>query len=76
MPLFLSRSLPGADAAVLALATAIGVTAGLAQAIGLLRWPFAVPYLARHPDEPGIGGLPGDPSAAPASASASTSATC
>ena len=48
-----SRSLGGADPAVLALATAIGVSAGLAQAIGLLRWPFAVPYLARHPDEPG-----------------------
>ncbi len=50
----LSRSLPGADADVLALATAIGVAAGIAQAVGLLRWPFAVPYLARHREEPGI----------------------
>jgi hypothetical protein len=39
---------------VLALATAIGVAAGIAQAVGLLRWPFAVPYLARHREEPGI----------------------
>ena len=47
-----SRSLGGADPAVLALATAIGVSAGLAQAIGLLRWPFAVPYLARRAARP------------------------
>ena len=33
---------------VLRLAAAVGVLAGLVQLLGLLRWPFLVPYLARE----------------------------
>jgi len=35
------------NATVLRLAAAVGVLAGLVQLLGLLRWPFLVPYLAR-----------------------------
>ena len=42
---------------VLALATAIGLLTALVQALGLVRWPFAVPHLAC---------LAGDPAATPA----------
>lgn len=35
------------DATVLRLAATVGVLAGLVQLLGLLRWPFLVPYLAR-----------------------------
>jgi hypothetical protein len=53
----LSAILADADPAVLALATAIGLLAALVQFLGLVRWPFAVPQLAR---------LAGDPAATPA----------
>ena len=43
----LSSTLKGATPAVLSLATSIGVTAAIVQFLGLIRWPFAVPYLAR-----------------------------
>jgi hypothetical protein len=41
-----------ADPAVLALATAIGLLAALVQFLGLIRWPFAVPHLARTATAP------------------------
>jgi hypothetical protein len=53
----LSATLADADPTVLALATAIGLLAALVQFLGLVRWPFAVPYLAR---------LAGDPATSPA----------
>jgi hypothetical protein len=53
----LSTTLADADPAVLALATAIGLLAALVQFLGLVRWPFAVPHLAR---------LAGDPATTPA----------
>jgi hypothetical protein len=53
----LSATLADADPAVLALATAIGLLAALVQFLGLVRWPFAVPHLAR---------LAGDPATTPA----------
>lgn len=43
----LARHLPGADGDVLALGLVCGVLAGLVQTLGLARWPFAVPELAR-----------------------------
>ena len=52
-----SATLADADPAVLAVATAIGLLAALVQFLGLVRWPFAVPYLAR---------LAGDPATPPA----------
>jgi hypothetical protein len=53
----LSATLADADPTVLGLATAIGLLAALAQFLGLVRWPFAVPHLAR---------LAGDPATTPA----------
>ena len=35
------------DLAVVPLATAFGVLAGAVQFLGLIRWPYLVPYLAR-----------------------------
>lgn len=40
-------SLPGADQAVAALGLVVGVLAALVQCLGLIRWAFLVPYLAR-----------------------------
>ena len=37
----------GADVTLRSLAGAVGVMAALVQALGLVRWPFLVPYLAR-----------------------------
>jgi hypothetical protein len=51
----LPAALPGASPSVLALGTIVGVLAGLVQFLGLIRWPFLVPYLARvnaDPDAP------------------------
>lgn len=39
---------PYGSEALLEIATAVGVAAGVVQAIGLSRWPFAVPELARR----------------------------
>ena len=47
-----SGSLDGADATLLALATTTGVLAALVQFLGLVRWPFVVPYLARVEADP------------------------
>ena len=53
----LSATLADANPTILALATATGLLAALVQFLGLIRWPFAVPHLAR---------LAGDPAATPA----------
>lgn len=48
----LSMTLTDANATVLSLATTIGVLAAVVQFLGLIRWPFAVPYLARVAADP------------------------
>lgn len=48
----LSGALDGADKGLRDLAAAIGVLAALVQFLGLVRWPFLVPYLARVAAEP------------------------
>jgi hypothetical protein len=48
----LSRALPDADATLLALTTTVGVLAAAVQFLGLVRWPFLVPYLARAAADP------------------------
>ncbi len=48
----LSRAIDDADATLLALATTVGVLAALVQFLGLVRWPFLVPYLARTAADP------------------------
>lgn len=44
----LSGELRGADATLLTITTTVGVLAALVQFLGLVRWPFLVPYLARE----------------------------
>ncbi|UKA54585.1 DUF4386 domain-containing protein [Arthrobacter sp. FW305-BF8] len=48
----LSGALAGADTTLLALGSAVGVLAAVVQFLGLIRWPFLVPYLARTATEP------------------------
>lgn len=50
--ILLSGALAGADSTLLALGSAVGVLAGVVQFLGLIRWPFLVPYLARSAAEP------------------------
>ena len=47
-----SRAVPDADGTLLAVATTVGVLASVVQFLGLIRWPFLVPYLARIDAEP------------------------
>jgi hypothetical protein len=48
----LSATLADADPTVLALAAATGLLAALVQFLGLVRWSFAVPHLARVAADP------------------------
>jgi hypothetical protein len=48
----LSDAIDDADPALVDTATAVGVLAALVQVLGLVRWPFLVPYLARAAAEP------------------------
>jgi len=48
----LSSAIGDADPALLALTTATGVLAAVVQFLGLVRWPFLVPYLAREAADP------------------------
>jgi len=48
----LSGALPGADSTLLALGSAAGVLAAVVQFLGLIRWPFLVPYPARTATAP------------------------
>ncbi|MBI3971839.1 MAG: DUF4386 domain-containing protein [Chloroflexi bacterium] len=48
----LSRAMSGADDTLLAVGATVGVLAALVQFLGLIRWPFLVPYLARVAAEP------------------------
>jgi hypothetical protein len=50
----LARALTGADETLLAVGATVGVLAALVQFLGLVRWPFLVPYLARVAAEPGL----------------------
>jgi Domain of unknown function (DUF4386) len=47
-----SATLVDANPTIRALATAIGLLAALVQFLGLVRWPFAVPHLARLATDP------------------------
>jgi Domain of unknown function (DUF4386) len=47
-----SASFADADPTVLALAIAIGLLTALVQFLGLIRWPLAVPHLAREMADP------------------------
>jgi Domain of unknown function (DUF4386) len=47
-----SDTLGDANATLLTVATAIGLIAAVVQFLGLIRWPFAVPHLAREMADP------------------------
>jgi hypothetical protein len=48
----LSSAISDADGTLLDVATTVGVLAALVQFLGLVRWPFLVPYLARAAAKP------------------------
>jgi hypothetical protein len=50
--ILVSHTFGNANGTVLSLATTIGVLAALVQFLGLIRWPFAVPHLARNMSNP------------------------
>jgi hypothetical protein len=50
----LASALDGADSTLLAVSVTVGVLASLVQFLGLIRWPFLVPNLARVDVEPGV----------------------
>ena len=52
LAILVSASLDGASAVVLLTAAAVGVVASVVQFLGLIRWPFIVPYLARESEKP------------------------
>jgi hypothetical protein len=47
----LSGALGDVDPTLVSLTTTVGVLAGVVQFLGLVRWPFLVPYLAREEAE-------------------------
>ncbi|CAM3472839.1 DUF4386 domain-containing protein [Occultella aeris] len=53
LAVLLADALVGANRAVVAVAATTGVLAGVVQFLGLVRWPFLVPYLARADAEAG-----------------------
>ncbi|HQZ00240.1 MAG TPA: DUF4386 domain-containing protein [Propionicimonas sp.] len=52
MAVLVAAALGDANPVVLQLSVVIGVLAALAQFLGLVRWPFLVPYLARVSADP------------------------
>jgi hypothetical protein len=54
LAILVSTSLQGASPALLLTAATIGVVASVVQFLGLIRWPFLVPYLAREAGKPDL----------------------
>lgn len=52
LAVLLASALRGANATLLAVGATTGVLAAAVQFLGLIRWPFLVPYLARVAAEP------------------------
>ena len=52
LAVLISGALPGADPTVLSLGATVGVLAAVVQFLGLVRWPFLVPHLARVDADP------------------------
>jgi hypothetical protein len=70
----LSGAISDADATLLDVATTVGVLAALVQFLGLVRWPFLVPYLARATAEPDASPAAARPSTSSSNRSTATSA--
>jgi hypothetical protein len=49
-----SAALPGADPTLLSVATTLGVLAAAVQFLGIVRWPFLVPFLAEQEDSEAV----------------------
>jgi hypothetical protein len=49
-----AAAVPDADRTLLSVATTIGVLAAVVQFLGLIRWPFLVPYLAQADDSEAV----------------------
>jgi hypothetical protein len=52
LAILVASALEGADPVLLAIGATVGVLAAAVQFLGLIRWPFLVPYLARADAEP------------------------
>lgn len=52
LAVLVAAALTGADAVLLATTVVVGVLAAAVQFLGLIRWPFLVPYLARVSSDP------------------------
>ena len=52
LAVLVAEALDGARGSLLIVGATIGVLAGLVQLLGLIRWPFLVPYLARVDADP------------------------
>jgi hypothetical protein len=52
LAILVASALEGADPVLLAIGATVGVLAAAVQFLGLIRWPFLVPYLARAHAEP------------------------
>ena len=52
LAVLVASTLPGADPVLLTIGATVGVLAAAVQFLGLIRWPFLVPYLARADAEP------------------------
>jgi hypothetical protein len=52
LAILLGYSLEGADSTLVVVGIFVGVLAALVQFLGLVRWPFLVPYLAREAADP------------------------
>jgi Domain of unknown function (DUF4386) len=52
LAVLLASTLAGADPVLLTIGATVGVLAAAVQFLGLIRWPFLVPYLARADAEP------------------------
>lgn len=53
LAVLLAPTLEAADPVLLTIGVTVGVLAAVVQFLGLIRWPFLVPYLARADAEPG-----------------------
>jgi hypothetical protein len=52
LAVLVASTLEGADPVLLTIGATVGVLAAVVQFLGLIRWPFLVPYLARADAEP------------------------
>jgi cytochrome bd-type quinol oxidase subunit 2 len=52
LAVLVARALDDANGTLVVVGATVGVLAGLVQMLGVIRWPFLVPYLARVDADP------------------------